>query len=109
MAVLVRRARCFIAILLLAPVGFVFTAPRAGAGPVAGYSGRIAFTRYAGPDQEANGTYTVNRDGSGEVQLTHNGGPFGAYSADGSQLAYLDEGGISVMDADGTDKHVLVP
>jgi Tol biopolymer transport system component len=110
MAGAVSRARCVLAIVLVASIGpLVASARPAHAGPVPGYNGRIAFTRVAGPyGTEGNGTYTVNSDGSDQVQLTSKTGVFGAYSADGSQLAYLNDDGIDVMNADGTNKHVLV-
>ncbi len=65
----------------------------------------IVFWRY---NEEVDPTvYVVKADGSGERDLGWGIGP--AWSPDGKRIAFIDIlGGISVMNADGSDRRVVV-
>ena len=77
----------------------------------AGDNGPIAFRRYFTPDMQHGAVFTINPDGTGEVQVTH---PKYGYvdqtpdvSPDGTRIAFQRSGPTSdeiwVVDADGTD------
>lgn len=70
------------------------------------------------PDYSPNGTrivfesgrdgqseiYVMNANGSGQTRLTHSGGNYmPKWSPDGSKIAFVSPGGISVMNADGSN------
>jgi dipeptidyl aminopeptidase/acylaminoacyl peptidase len=68
---------------------------------------RIAFVA---PGRGNGGITVVNADGSGSLQIGYGWDP--TWSPDGSRIAFLsnnnrDESQISVMNADGTDRHQL--
>ncbi len=46
--------------------------------------------------------WVINANGSGLKQLTHGGGFLGAWSPDGKRIAFVRDGGIVIMNADGT-------
>ena len=75
-----------------------------------GDNGRIAFRRYFTPDMQHGAVFTINPDGTGEVQVTH---PKNGYvdqnpdvSPDGRWITFQRSGPTSdeiwVVDADGT-------
>jgi TolB protein len=76
-----------------------------------GKNGRIAFVAYAPELGSPSQIFTINPNGTGEKQLTHspsgdsNSSP--SYSPGGTKIAWVRNGDIWVMDADGTDKHRL--
>jgi hypothetical protein len=80
------------------------TAPTAGAA-------RIVYA--AGPGSLDFNIYVINVDGSGKTQLTNNTGTNAnpAWSPDGTRIAFSTPfktgNGIAVMNADGSDLHVL--
>ena len=77
-----------------------------------GTNGRILYQQQV---NEKNQLFTVNADGTGRRQLTH--GPTeslnGAWSPDGKSIVFErecpDHAGVLVMNADGTNVHVLTP
>jgi Tol biopolymer transport system component len=71
------------------------------------YNGEIAFTRV--PDGDYGQLFTVNPDGTSPMQRTTTGGAYPSFDGSGSQVAYVGAGGISVMDADGSGDHVVIP
>jgi Tol biopolymer transport system component len=71
-------------------------------------NGKIVFGRI--PSSGGGNVYTVDPDGSSLNQLTNNenypgGQP--AWSPDGTKIAYVSAGHITVMDADGSNKRSL--
>lgn len=71
---------------------------------------RIAFCRYA---DEALGIWIVDIHGTGLTQLTDSGDCSPTWSPDGTRIAFQsqrggDEGGLYVMNADGSDVRQLV-
>ena len=66
-------------------------------------SGRIAFAT------EGTGIYTVAADGSDQVTLKSDNARLPRWSPDGSKLAFIDlsDDALKVMNADGTDEHVV--
>ena len=96
----------FLATLLLADVAQA-TFP--------GANGKIAFER--GNETAEHDIYAINPDGSGELNLTHNGGNNRriAWSPDGSQIAFFSDGDgrdnyydIHVANADGSGSPIRV-
>jgi dipeptidyl aminopeptidase/acylaminoacyl peptidase len=67
-----------------------------------GANGKIAFSSNRDGDTEI---YTVNPDGSGLAQITHNSVPDTdpAWSPDGTRLTFVSNHDIWVMDADGAN------
>ena len=60
-----------------------------------------------GGDSGVDGLYLMNADGSGQRQLTGDGGQEPVFSPSGALIAYrLD--GISIANADGSGSHVIV-
>jgi Tol biopolymer transport system component len=82
-----------------------------------GKDGPIAFRRYFDPAHSTGAIFLINRDGTGERQVTHP--PAGAlddyprFAPDGSKLnfARIDSGGASVwtVNLDGSGEHPLGP
>jgi Tol biopolymer transport system component len=70
---------------------------------------RIAFEQQLAATQTTE-IYLINPDGSGLKQLTHD--PMSAaspvWSPDGSRIAFFSDDGLSVMNADGTERITLV-
>jgi Tol biopolymer transport system component len=69
---------------------------------------KLVFLRTFGyPDYRI---YTVNRDGSGEQEIVHDLSPveIPAFSPDGTQIAYLGHGGLSLVNADGSNPHLIL-
>jgi dipeptidyl aminopeptidase/acylaminoacyl peptidase len=75
--------------------------PSAEAG-FAGQNGKIAFASDASGADEI---YTVEADGSGLTRLTYDGGSEPAWSADGTRIAFVRDGTVWVMNADGMEQH----
>ena len=63
-------------------------------------SGSILFFKYGG-DTGVDGVYVMNADGSGERQLTSDGGQEPVFSPSGALIAY-ERNGIVIANADGT-------
>jgi len=80
-----------------------------------GANGKIAFER--GNETAEHDIYAINPDGTGEINLTHNGGNNRriAWSPDGSQIAFFSDGDgrdnyydIHVANADGGGSPIRV-
>ncbi len=84
-------ASCLLALALATP-------PAQAAFP--GLNGKIVF---GGTRDGTAGIYTMNPDGSNATRLTNDGG-LPAWSADGTKLAFVSNGEIHVMDADGSNR-----
>jgi Tol biopolymer transport system component len=69
-------------------------------------SRRILWFKFGGEDGE-DGLYLMDADGSGQHQLTGDGGQEGVFSPSGALIAYR-LGGIAVVNADGSGSHVIV-
>ena len=69
-----------------------------------GQNGRIAFQSFSSGNASNDEIYTMNPDGTGRAQLTHNAArdDFPAQSPDGTKIAF-SRPGIWVMDADGSN------
>lgn len=68
-----------------------------------GANGRIAYGYGSGYGYSGGGIWSANADGSLPTQLTsgsNDGGP--SYSADGGRIAFEREGGVAVMNSDGS-------
>jgi Tol biopolymer transport system component len=68
---------------------------------------KLVFLRtFAFPDSRI---YTVNRDGSGEQEILHDGSApeLPASSPDGTQILYLSQGQLRLVNADGSDPHAI--
>jgi Tol biopolymer transport system component len=67
----------------------------------------IAFYRYE--SQYATELYKVDSDGSNETRLRDSAYPYGlTWSPDGKHVAYLAEGGLYVVNADGSNPTLVV-
>ena len=53
------------------------------------------------------GIWVINADGSGLRRVGTSGGFKPSWSPDGSRIAYADLGGIGIVNADGTNAHVI--
>lgn len=85
--------------------------------------GHLAFTASFAPDNQTvayvdyvevpdgiNGdVFSVGADGTGKRKLSEGQGYDPAYSPDGHQIAFDRYDGISLMDADGGNPHVILP
>jgi dipeptidyl aminopeptidase/acylaminoacyl peptidase len=67
----------------------------------------ILWNKYGGAEG-VDGLYLMNADGSGQHQLTNDGGQDPVFSPGGGQIAYT-KAGISIANADGGGSHVIVP
>jgi TolB protein len=88
-----------------AVAGTVLVVPVTARAAFPGTNGRIVFaTEFSRPSQ----IYTVRPDGSGLVQLTHvkkgHSAKMPAWSADGMRIAYVRDGQVWTMNADGSGK-----
>lgn len=69
---------------------------------------KLAFVRTFGyPDYRI---YTVNRDGSGEQEIVHDLSPVEGpvWSPDGNEILYAGHGGLSIVNADGSNPHLIL-
>jgi Tol biopolymer transport system component len=69
---------------------------------------KLVFVRTFGyPDYRI---YTVNRDGSGEQEIVHDLSPveIPVWSPDGNQILYQGHGGLSLVNADGSNPHLIL-
>ncbi len=86
--------------------------PAASGATTPGLNGRIAFNRLTRSNEGPGGltsVWSMNPDGSAATALTAPGtSEGGAYSPDGTRLAFETEGGVSVAAADGSGAHQLV-
>ncbi len=85
-------------------IAFLSIPPQGAEATFPGTNGKIAFENIAS-DQ----VLTVNPDGSGLRRLAYGGTP--SWSADGSLIVYegnVNDASLWVMNADGTDQHVVV-
>ena len=69
---------------------------------------RILFTRFPVEGPGEFGLFSIKPDGTGKTLITTAGSDFAVWSPDGSKIAYTD-GGIGVMNADGTGRTVVAP
>lgn len=67
---------------------------------------RIAFARNG---NNGSGVFVMNKDGTGVTQLTATSARDPNWSPDGNRIVFRSGSGISLIDADGTGEHVLVP
>jgi Tol biopolymer transport system component len=94
-----------VTILAVAPL---LTTPARATYP--GENGRIAFRRYFDADKQHGAVFTINPDGTGEVQVTHTKPGYvdqnPDVSPDGTRIAFQRSGPLSdeiwVVDADGS-------
>jgi hypothetical protein len=69
-------------------------------------SSRILWFKYGG-DPGSSGLWVMNADGSGQRQLTGDGGQDPVFSPSGAQIAYTLQG-IAIAGADGAGSHVIL-
>jgi dipeptidyl aminopeptidase/acylaminoacyl peptidase len=69
-------------------------------------SRRTLWFEYGGAEG-VDGLYLMNADGTGQHQLTGDGGQDPVFSPSGAQIAYT-RGGLSIANADGSGSHVVV-
>jgi hypothetical protein len=67
---------------------------------------RIAFDRFG---SSADGLGVMNKDGSGITRLITRSGQDIDWSPDGTRIVFNNADGIELVNADGTNDHVLVP
>jgi TolB protein len=71
-------------------------------------SGRIVWNKFGGAEGE-DGLYLMNADGSGQRQLTGDGGQDPVFSPNGDRIAYSVGGhSIAGADGDGGNSHVIL-
>jgi Tol biopolymer transport system component len=99
-----------VAAVLVACVVALLTVSEKAEASFPGKNGRIAFDAYTPERGLRNQIFTINPDGTGEKQLTHSSSSSNhspSYSPDGTKIAWVRNGDIWEMDADGTGKHRL--
>ncbi|MFC5175651.1 hypothetical protein [Nocardioides taihuensis] len=70
--------------------------------------GMLAYTAASGTGRRDD-IYTIRTDGSRRRQVSRHGGWGPTWSADGTQIAYTGyDGGIWVINADGSDEHRII-
>jgi Tol biopolymer transport system component len=73
-------------------------------------NGRIAFVANVDDVDDKWEIYTINPDGSDLLQLTYNTAYdfFPAWSPDGTQIAFVRDGDLYLMNADGAEQQILL-